>query len=256
MMRCCSRPAARRGWNLAAVALTAILATGCGTAVREFFGFDEADSTVSVADLNQYHDPLILLSRADKLFDKKNYLEAALAYERFLELHRLHRQADYAQFRLGLSYLKQFRSIDRDIEPVTKALKAFQLFQSKYPDSLYAPEVRTHLRTCRIELAESELYIGRFYYRQGSYPAAINRLEGVIKEYGDLPVAEHALFLLGQAYGVSGKDDQARQRLEQLLAQYPNSTYQRQAKERLAQLHTDHGCDTPPAEHAVSSALC
>jgi outer membrane protein assembly factor BamD len=248
--------ASRRSWSVTAVALTALLATGCGTGMREFLGLDEADSTASIADLNQYHDPLVLLSRADKLFDKKNYLEAALAYERFLELHRLHRQADYAQFRLGLSYLKQFRSIDRDIEPVTRALKAFQFFQSKYPDSLYAAEVRTHLTTCRRELAESELAIGRFYYRQGSFPAAINRLEGVVKDYGDLPIAEHALFLLGQTYVASGKSDKARQRLEQLLAQYPNSTYQQRAKERLAQLHPDNACGTSPAEHAVSSALC
>jgi len=242
-------------WSAAAV-VAALLAAGCTAGVREFLGLDEADSAASIADLNQYHDPLVLLSRADKLFDKKNYLEAALAYERFLELHRLHRQADYAQFRLGLSYLKQFRTIDRDIEPVTKALKAFQLFLAKYPNSLYTAEVRTHLTTCRLDLAESELSIGRFYYRQGSYPAAIGRLEGVVKEYGDLPIAEHALYLLGQAYGASGKNDQARQRLEQLIAQYPNSTYQRQAKARLAQLQTDNACGAPSAEHAVSSALC
>jgi outer membrane protein assembly factor BamD len=223
--------------GVAVVALSALLVVGCGAGVREFLGLDEADSAASIADLAQYHDPLVLLSRADKLFDKKNYLEAALTYERFLELHRLHKQADYAQFRLGLSHLKQFRSIDRDVEPVTKALKAFQLFQAKYPDSLYAAEVRTHLTTCRRELAGSELAIGRFYYRQGSYPAAISRLEGLVKEYGDLPVAEPALFLLGQAYAESGKDEQARQRLEQLITQYPDSTYQQRAKDRLARLN-------------------
>lgn len=255
-MRSCGRRALFQRWGVVAVALSVFVVVGCGSTVREFFGLDEAESVASIADLAQYHDPLVLLSRADKLFDKQNYLEAALTYERFLELHRLHKQADYAQFRVGLSYLKQFRSIDRDIDPVTKAVKAFQLFLTKYPDSLYTAEVRTHLTTCRRDLAESEMAIGRFYYRQGSYPAAINRLEGVIKDYGDLPVTESALFLLGQAYADSGKDGQARQRLEQLLAQYPHSTYQQRAKERLARLNVNDGCGAPSAEHAVSSALC
>jgi outer membrane protein assembly factor BamD len=226
----------RRWTGVATVALAVLLAAGCGTTVQEFLGLDMAESSASIADLNQYHDPLVLLSRADKLFDQRNYLEAALTYERFLELHRLHQQAAYAQFRLGVSYLNQLRSIDRDIEPVTKALKAFQLFLARYPDSLYAADARAHVATCRRDLAESDLSIGRFYYRQGSYPAAISRFESVIKEYGDLSVGDEALFLLGQSYAKSGNDEQARKRLEQLLQQYPNSTYEQRAKERLARL--------------------
>jgi len=139
---------------------------------------------------------------------------------------------------------------------VTKALKSFQLFLTTYPNSLYATDVKGHLATCRQKLAESELSIGRFYYRQCSFPAAISRLEGVIKDYGDLPVMEPALFLLGQAYADSGRDGDARQRLEQLLAQYPQSPYQERAKERLARLNVNDACGAPPAEHAVSSALC
>jgi outer membrane protein assembly factor BamD len=218
------------------VAIAALLAAGCGAGVREFFGLDDADSAASIADLNQYHDPLVLLSRADKLFDQRNYLEAALTYERFLELHWLHKQADYAQFREGLSYLKQFRSIDRDVEPVAKALKAFRLLLAKYPDSLYAADARTYVAVCRQDLAESELSIGRFYYHQGTYPAAIGRFEEVIKEYGDLPVGEKALFLLGQAYAESGKREQARERFKQLLKQYPHSTYEQRVRARLARL--------------------
>jgi len=98
---------ARHGFRflgLAAVACSALLAVGCGAGVREFLGLEEAESAASIADLSQYHDPLVLLSRADKLFDQRNYLEAALTYERFLELHRIHKQADYAQFRAGVSY--------------------------------------------------------------------------------------------------------------------------------------------------------
>jgi outer membrane protein assembly factor BamD len=236
-MRMMRRGAWRQGAGVAVVVIAALLASGCSTGVKEFFGLDVADSAASTIDLKQYHDPLVLLGRADKLYDQRNYLEASLTYERFLELHRLHPKADYAQFRLGLSDLKQFRSVDRDIEPVTNALKAFQLFLTKYPDSIYAADVRTNVATCRRYLAESELSIGRFYYHQGTYTAAISRFEEVIKDYGDLPIKEKTLFLLGQAYAESGDHERAKERFEQLLKQFPNSTYEERAKERLAQLN-------------------
>jgi outer membrane protein assembly factor BamD len=245
----------RRGGALV-LAVCVALTAGCTKAVQEFFGLDSAESAGSIADLNQYHDPLVLLTRADKLYDKRNYLEAAMTYERFLELHRLHPKADYAQFRLGLSDLKQFRSIDRDMEPVTKALKAFQSFLVSYPDSQYAAEVQANQRTCRLYLGESDLYIGRFYYRRGVYPAAISRFEEVIKKYGDLPVGEESLFLLGQAYAASGDQEQARKRLQQLVTQYPGSTFQERAKERLVQLNSDNACGASSAEHTAVSALC
>lgn len=228
---------AKRQTFIIGAVLAGLIVAGCSTAVREFLGVEEPESAASVVDLGQYHDPLVLLNRANRLFDKRNYLEAALTYERFLELHGLHRQADYAQFRLGVSHLKQFRSVDRDIEPVTKAHTAFQLFLTRYPDSLYAAEVRSRLAACRRHLAEAEFSIGRFYYRQGSYPAAIGRLEGVMKDYGDLPVAEPTLYLLGRAYEAAGKMDHAKQILEQLLQSYPDSAYQERAKEQLARLN-------------------
>jgi len=250
------RSASRRGGALALAACVALTAAGCTKAVQEFFGLDSAETAGSIADLNQYHDPLVLLTRADKLYDKRNYMEAAMTYERFLELHHLHPKADYAQFRLGLSDLKQFRSIDRDMEPVTKALKAFQSFLVAYPDSQYATEVRAYQRTCRLYLGESDLYIGRFYFRKGVYPAAISRFEEVIKEYGDLPVGEESLYLLGQAYAATGDQEQARKRLQQLVTQYPGSTFQEKAKERLVQLNSDNACGASSAEHAAVSTLC
>lgn len=228
------------GRTLPAIVVGSILFLGgCSTAVKEFFGFEEADSAASVTDLSQYHDPLVLLNRANQLYEKRNYLEAAMTYERFLELHGLHRQADYAQFRLGLSDLNQYRSSDRDPEPVTKAVKAFQTFLTRYPDSLYAAEARTHLATARGHLAESELYVGQFYYRQGSYPAAISRLEGLVKEYHDLPIVEPVLYLLGRAYEATGRVDRAKEILEQLIRSYPDSSYHQRAQEQLARLN-DH----------------
>ena len=211
--------------------------SGCGTTMREFFGLDQAEAEASVEDLGDYHDPLVLINRADTLFDKRNYAEAAMTYERFLELHGVHRQTDYVQFRLGLSYLEQYRSVDRDSGPTTRAFKTFQRFLQRYPESLYVDEAQRHLVTSRRYLAEHELNVGRFYYRKKAYPAAIKRLEGVIEQYGDLVVAEQALYLLGRAYESTGKVDDAREILEKLLQSYPDSAFSERAKSRLARIN-------------------
>jgi TolA-binding protein len=59
----------------------------------------------------------------------------------------------------------------------------------------------------------------------------------LIKDYGDLPVMEEALYLLGRTYEATGKLDRAKETLEQLLVSYPNSAYQERAKEQLARLN-------------------
>ena len=236
MTRHRARWAADRRPLIGALMLSALL-SGCSSGFREFLGVDEPESEASVKDLGNYHDPMVLLNRANSLFDKRNYLEAAMTYERFLDLHGLNRQADYAQFRVGVSYLKQFRTIDRDPEPVTKAYKAFQQFLSKYPDSPYVDEARAQQAIARGHLADYELFVGRFYYRQSAYPAAINRLEAVLKDYHDLPAAEPALFFLGEAYRDSGKTEQAKASFEQLLQRYPQSGYATRARNALTQLH-------------------
>jgi outer membrane protein assembly factor BamD len=219
------------------IGLLALTLTACGAGMREFLGLDAAESAESIVDLDTYHDPLVLIKRADRLFEKRNYLEAAMTYERFLELHAIHRQADYAQYRMGVSYLKLFRSIDRDPEPMTKANKAFTKFLDRYPDSLYTAEARGQLALVRKHLADYELYVGRFYLRQHAYEAAIGRLEGLLQSYNDLPVVDEALYLLGRAYGAAGRVDDAKERLQRLLEHYPGSSYQERAQEQLARFN-------------------
>jgi outer membrane protein assembly factor BamD len=220
------------------------LLTGCatekdtvGSEIRNLLGID-ADTTVSTEDtIEQRYEPLAIMKRAESFYGKKNYIEAAGEYQRFLELHPLHRLAPYAQFRLAMSHFKQLNTIDRDSEPLQKAMQAFQKLVQVYPNSPYVAEAKAKLTVCRERLARYQLYIGNFYHKRGDYPAAVYRYNKVIQEYGDLEVAAEAFYRLALSYQRLGNTAQAQSALRLLLEKYPESDYGGQANGLMQQLN-------------------
>ena len=187
--------------------------------------------------LKELYDAQTLLNKADRLFKEKDYTGATQEYRRFLELHPLHSSASYAQYRIGLSYFKLIRTIDRDIEPAQKALAAFETVLKDYPDNEYADEVREKIRICREKLAEREFYIGNFYLRKEDYPAAIERFNNILTEYADTEVVQKAFYHLGIAYSSSGESTRAVEVLQNLISKYPETTYKKDATQLLAKLN-------------------
>lgn len=187
--------------------------------------------------LKELYDAQALLDKADKFFKEKDYVGATQEYRRFLELHPLHKSASYAQYRIGLSHFKQIRSIDRDIEPVQKALSAFETILKDYPENEYADDVREKIKVCRTKLAEREFYIGNFYLKKEVYPAAIQRFNNILTDYADTEVVQKAFYHLGIAYSYSGESGKAAEVLQNLLSQYPDTTYKSGASQILAKLN-------------------
>ena len=207
-----------------------------GAEIRKTLGVnkDTLKKTENSAEKN--YDAKVILKRAEAYYEKDEFIEAAGEYQHFIELHPLHEWAEYAQFKLGMSYFHQIRTIDRDPEPTQNALSAFQKFLSVYPNSQYAGEAEKRARLCETDLAEHQFYVGRFYYKKGDYPAAIARFNSLLGAYPDLPPAEKALYYLGLTYYRSDAPDQATERLEELLGRFPKSSYRNSAEKLLARI--------------------
>ena len=184
---------------------------------------------------------MTLLERAEAFYRKDDTIEAAPEYERFLELYPRHRYSDYAQFKLGLSYFKQRLTIDRDPEAVEKALSAFETLLIRYPNSPYVDVTKEKMTACREHLARYAVYVGRFYYKDEQYPAAIARFENVTAMYPDSPVAGEALYYLALSYRKAGDESKARAALRELIEKYPTDAKAEPAKKLL-----------PPPEKAGS----
>jgi outer membrane protein assembly factor BamD len=223
---------------------TGLLLGGCSTP-KEPFGAeirktldvkkDTLEKTENSPEKN--FDAKVILKRAEAYYQKDDFIEAVGEYQHFIDLHPLHEWAEYAQFKLGMSYFHQIRTIDRDPEPTQNALSAFQKFLSVYPDSQYAEEARKRIRMCETDLAEHQLYVGRFYYKKGAYPAAIERFTRLLDAYPKLPPAEEALYYLGMSYYRSEDPEQAAAHLKDLVGRYPDSPYRGRVEKLLARLN-------------------
>jgi outer membrane protein assembly factor BamD len=185
---------------------------------------DGTDEQIFVEDsVERYYHPNVMMKRGEAFFEKEEYSEALVEYNRFLELYRTHVLAPYAAFRIGEVHFKMAKTIDRDPEPVQKAIAALDRVRKEYPGSRYDTQAQEKLKECHNWLAEMHLFVGRFYYRRGSYLAAAHRFEHIIKTYPDRPVAPDALYFLAMSYHEMGADDWARESLVQLAEKYPDS---------------------------------
>jgi outer membrane protein assembly factor BamD len=208
--------------------LSALLLAGCSTTPN---APKTADSTAQKVDadeqvlkqdpLERNYDPHVIMKRAESFFEKEDYAEAGVEYQHFLDLHKTHILAPYAQYRLGLSHFKQVTARDRDPEPVRKAMEGMEKLLKEYPGSSYESDARTRIKECREHLASYELYVGRHYYREEAYLAAIHRFERVVRQYPESEAFSQAAYYLAVTYADLGANDRAIESLTQLLTQYP-----------------------------------
>jgi outer membrane protein assembly factor BamD len=115
-------------------------------------------------------------------------------------------------------------------------VQEFQRLIQSYPRSAYVDEAKEKLAASRERLAAYELHVGRFYYGQGAYAAAIGRFEDLLKVYPEVSFADEVFFLLGNAHARNNNPQEATSVFDELVQRYPQSRYANQAKARLASL--------------------
>lgn len=187
-------------------------------------------------EIEKNYDPNVIMKRGEAFFDKEEYAEAIVEYNHFLDLHRTHMLAPYAVFRIGESQMKRAKGIERDPEPVQKAIQAFERLRRDYPGNRYEAQAAQKIQECHDLLAQSHLYVGQFYYRRGSYLAAAHRFEKILKQYPDKSVAPEALYYLALSYHDLGADDWAGEKLVLLAEKYPNSSHSKEGAALLAKI--------------------
>lgn len=130
---------------------------------------------------------------ADVFYLQESWIEAAAAYESFRDLHPKHPKTPYAMYRTAKSYFNDAPgTIARDLTTVTKALEAYQSFLKKFPDSAEAAEGRADVIAIRLLLAEKELYIANFYFKNGQYHSAKPRYEKILEQYPEVKFVAEA----------------------------------------------------------------
>lgn len=179
---------------------------------------------------------LAQLRTGDTYYKEEHFTEAAVEYERFLNLHAYHTYAAYAQYQLAMTYFKRIKTVDISYELTQQALTEFRKLLKVYPRNPYVDIVENRIRTCENMLAEYEFYVGKFYYKKGSYSAAASRFEEMIRSYPGTMKESDALFYLGMSYKKTGDLDRSLKAFRRLIEQYPATSLSKDAEDIIASL--------------------
>lgn len=161
---------------------------------------------------------------------------AIAEFQEFLSFYPTHARADYAQYKLGMAHFRQMRSPQRDQSETRDALREFQIFVARYPNSSLMPEVKSKLRETRDRLSTAELEVGRFYYRIRWYRGCIDRLGTLIKEDPEFSRLDSAYFYLAEAYVKVSRTSEALPLLEKLVQEFQQSEHLEDARKRIEEL--------------------
>ncbi len=198
------------------------------------------DEQIFVGDsIEMSYDPNVIMKRAESFFEKESYAEAIVEYKHFLDLHRNHILAPYAQYKIGVSHYKQFRTVDRDPEPLKNSIAGFEKLLKEFPANRYEAEAKKTILLCKEQLVQRHLMVGEFYFKRGSYLAAAHRYEKIINEFPEVEKRDEAMFLLAKTYQDLGIEEWTQEWLIALMQQYPDSSYQSSAQSLLASLHEE-----------------
>lgn len=190
-------------------------------------------------DLTKKFAPLAQLRIADSHVREEEPELAVAEYRKFLEMYPDHRHAAYAQYQIAMVYFNQIESPERGYGGAAKALAEFEKLKNDFPRNPYRDLVDLRVEKCRNTMAEYELMVGAFYMKKGTYAAAIDRFEGLLKSYPDYKKQERVLLSLGIAYKKSGMKEKAAATLNKLVDTFPTFPEAADAKKELASLASD-----------------
>lgn len=212
--------------------------------------YKEAKRTL---DDGLYNRAVELLNQLDTLFpfgpmSKQIQLDIIYAYykslksaqaianiDRFIRLNPNDKDLDYIYFMRGLvnmgsdeNLFQEMFGIDRadkDLESARLAFADFKLLMDKYPESKYAADARKRMTFLLDKMARRELYVARYYMKQGAYLAAANRGKYLLENYPNSPRVENALEVMVESYDQMGLVEMKNDTITVLKLNYPDNDF-------------------------------
>ena len=163
---------------------------------------------------------------------------AANEYQEFLTFYPTNPRADYAQYKLAMSHFEQMKAPERDQTETQAALREFQVFFDRFPNSALTPEVRQKWREARDRLSQASFRVGLHYYRIRWYPGAIPRFREVLRDDPEFSGRDAIYFYLADSLARTDNKAEAIPYFERLLTEFTQSEHLEEAKKRLEELKT------------------
>lgn len=170
-----------------------------------------------------------ILMQAYASYQGGKWDDAVVAANRFVTLHPGHRDTGYAYYLIAVSNYNKITNTKRDQSATIKALAALEEVAQRYPGTPYAADAAQKAIVARDHLAGKEMEVGRYYFRQKSYLAGINRFKRVVTDYRNTSQTPEALYRIAEGYMALGIVSEAQTAAAVLGYNYPDSDWYRDA---------------------------
>lgn len=188
---------------------------------------------VRSSDVTRKYAPIAQLKIAES-YEKDDNLEAAVnEYRRYIDQYPDSVYSPYAQFQIAMIYFSQIRGPDRGAGQARAALKEFRKLQTLYPRNPYKEVVELNIEKALNTIAEYEFLVGKFYFKKGSYRAALGRFLEVMENYPGYKATDEVMYYITVSYDRLN-DTKKRERYEKMFHdKYPKSEHLDRLKEEL-----------------------
>ena len=185
-------------------------------------------------DLTKKFAPLAQLKIADSYVKEDNPELAVAEYKKFIDAYPEHQYASYAQYQIAMTYFNQIEDPERGYGGAAKALTEFEKLKKMFPRNPYKDVVDLKIEQCRNVIAEYEFLVGKFYFDNKAYAAAIGRFEGLLKKFPDYRGEAQVLFYTAMSYKNLKQKEKASEYFARLIEKYPNNLLVKDAKKELS----------------------
>jgi outer membrane protein assembly factor BamD len=162
-------------------------------------------------------------------YRRNEYDDAVNAANRFITLHPGHRDTPYAYYLIALSNYERIVDVKRDQTNTQKALESLEEVERRFPNTAYARDAGKKALLAKDHLAGKEMEVGRYYLKQGSYLAGINRFKRVVTDYQTTSHTPEALYRLAEGYMALGVASEAQTAAAVLGHNFPQSQWYKDA---------------------------
>lgn len=165
------------------------------------------------------NDPALALTEASRYIKVYPNDPQGLAYAYYM--------MGVVNFDNGRGFLQRYfpyQMAQHNATNYTTAFNDFNIVVTNYPTSVYAPDARRRMIYINNVLAQFNMNVAQYYFKQHAYVAAANRAIDVIYNYPTSPITEDALNMMIQCYNELGLTDLSASTQQVLKLNFPQNS--------------------------------
>jgi outer membrane protein assembly factor BamD len=203
---------------------------------REYEKARDAFTEVRNRDDSKTYAHLAQLKMAETYIQDEEFELAIEEYRKFLKLYPDNKYAPYAQYRIASIYFDRIEGADRGYRWAENAITEFNRLNEMFPRNQYREIIQMRIEKSKNILAAHEHYVARFYYKKGSFMAAIGRLRAVLDKYPEYKYIDDIYYVMGASFMELGKKEEAVEYLKKAVAASTDKKLIRDAQNAISSL--------------------